>query len=185
MKNTLVLILLLSLSFVGVEASETNSYEMPGTQVIPIHNSESGAQYNLYIKLPKGYSEKKDTAYPVIYFTDADWHIEILSASTEYLMEDSILVGISWQEDIKEELKKEVGPHVSRFRDFTVRKSDKPKVQKKYQLGQASNHLRFIRKDVIRTIEKNYRIDPKKRAYFGYSLGGLFGAYILALRRFV
>ena len=32
---------------------------------------------------------------------------------------------------------------------------------------------------MIKTIEKNYRTDPDRRTYFGFSAGGLFGAYIL------
>lgn len=179
MKKISIFVFLFLLSFIGVEASEQKSYEMPRTQVIPIRDSESGGQYELYIKLPEGYYEKEETKHPVIYFTDAVWHIELLSASTEYLMEEAILVGISWQKDISEDLKNKAGADVSRFKDYTVRKSTQPKIQAKYQMGQASNHLNFIRNDVIKTIEKSYRTDPDSRTYFSYSLGGLFGAYIL------
>ena len=94
-------------------------------------------------------------------------------------MEDAILVGISWQKDINEDLKKEKGEHVSRNRDYSISKSSNPKTQAKYQLGQASNHLTFVRNDVIKTIENSYRTDPTNRTYFGYSFGGLFGAYVL------
>src|SRR5690606_5903539 len=100
-------------------------------------------------------------------------------ASTSYLMEDVILVGISWQTDIHENIKKELGAHASRFRDYTISKSSNAEIQAKYKLGQASNHLAFIRNDVIKYIESNYRTDPENRSYFGYSAGGLFGAYIL------
>ncbi|MFT6990672.1 MAG: putative alpha/beta superfamily hydrolase [Paraglaciecola sp.] len=31
----------------------------------------------------------------------------------------------------------------------------------------------------MKYIEKHYRTDPERRTYFGYSAGGLFGAYIL------
>ena len=179
MKKSLILVFMFLLPFIGVEASEQKSYEIPRTQVIPIKNTETGGQYELYIKLPEGYLENNDREYPVIYFTDAVWHIEILSAATESLMKDVILVGISWQKDIKEDLKKEVGAHVSRFRDYSIRKSNNPEQQAKYQLGQASSHLDFIRNDVIKTIENSYRTDPGSRTYFGYSLSGLFGTYIL------
>ena len=107
------------------------------------------------------------------------WHIEILSSSTEYLMENAILVGISWQKDINEDLQEEVGAHASRYRDYTIRQSSNQEQQAKYQFGQASNHLDFLRNDVIKYVENNYRTDPANRTYFGYSLGGLFGAYIL------
>ncbi len=151
---------------------------MPDTQVVPIKNSETGAQYELYIKLPKDYSKKKKVTYPVIYFTDAAWSIEILSAATSYQLKDVILIGISWQKNISDELKK-VGEYVSRNRDYTIRESNRPDIQAKYQLGQAKQHTTFIRKDVITYVEKNYRTQPDNRTYFGYSLGGQFGAFVL------
>jgi len=179
MKKILVLVCLSLLPFLSAEASKTSDFTLSRIQVVPIKDTQSDRQYELYIKLPEGYAKNKDKTYPVIYFTDALWHIELLSASTEFLMEDAILVGISWQKDIKEDLKKDVGAHVSRFRDYSISKSSNPEQQAKYQLGQASNHLDFIRNNVIKTIEKNYRADPDRRTYFGYSAGGLFGAYIL------
>lgn len=179
MNKILIFISLFFLLFINVEASEADLYEIPRTKIIPMQDTQADRQYELYIKLPEGYLENKDAKYPVMYFTDAVWHIEILSASTEYLMEDVILVGISWQKDIKEDLKKERGAHVSRFRDYSIRKSSNPERQAKIQFGQAAHHLDFIRNDVIKYVEKNYRTDPDSRTYFGYSLGGKFGAYIL------
>ncbi len=160
-------------------ASEPVLYEIPGTQVVPISNSATDWRYELYIKLPESYSQKRDKKYPVIYFTDAMWHIELLSAATTFLMEDVILVGISWQTDIDEKLKNEVGKHVSRYRDYSSEKSTNADNQAKYQFGQAKSHLSFIRNDVIKYVEKNYRTMPNDRTYFGYSLGGEFGAYTL------
>ncbi|MFC6633140.1 alpha/beta hydrolase [Microbulbifer taiwanensis] len=179
MKKTLISIFLLLLPFVNVKAVAQKPYELPRVQVVPIEDAKSGGQYELYIKLPEGYGRSNDIEYPVIYFTDAVWHIELLSASTEFLMENVILVGISWQKDIDKELKEEVGVHFSRFRDYSVRKTSNSEIQAKYQLGQADNHLDFIRNDVIGYVENNFRSDPGNRTYFGYSLGGEFGAYIL------
>ena len=84
MTKRLILALLLLLPFTGVQANEPKLYQMPGTQVIPIQDTQA-----------------------------------------------------------------------------------------KYQIGQANNHLNFIRNDVIKTIEKNYRTLPESRTYFGYSAGGL------------
>jgi predicted alpha/beta superfamily hydrolase len=161
------------------QAVEKSHLELPRIQVIPIQDAKNDRQYELYIKLPEGYSENNDTQYPVLYTTDAMWHIELLSAATEYIIEDIILVGISWQKDIDEDLRKDVGAHTSRYRDYSLRASSKPEHQAKLQFGQASNHLAFIRDDVIRFVENKYRTIPDSRTYFGYSLGGLFGAYIL------
>ncbi len=182
--KSFTLVFLLLLPVLSVKASEiidTSDFILPKIQVLPIKDTQSDRQYELYIKLPEGYSkaENKDFKYPVIYFTDALWQIELLSGSTEFLMEDAILVGISWQKDINKDLRKEHGEHVSRNRDYSISKSSNPETQAKYQLGQASNHLTFIRNNVIKTIEKNYRTDPDNRTYFGFSAGGRFGAYIL------
>ncbi len=162
-----------------VPKAEGATFQLPHIRVVPIKDTKTERNYELYIKLPEDYAEKKEKKYPVLYFTDAIWHIEILSAATEYMLEDVILVGISWQKYIKEELKAEVGDHVSRFRDYSFRESNKPEIQNKYQLGQAKKHLDFIRNDVIDYIDKHYRTDQNSRTYFGYSMGGEFGAYIL------
>lgn len=178
MKQSLILIglfLLLYTSLSSTNASEPESYEMPRTQVIPIQDSKSKGQYELYIKLPEDYSKNSDKVYPVVYYTDAVWHIEILSASTEYIIEDAILVGISWRKDIADDLKEQYGEHVSRFTDYSFWKKSNPKLV----FGHANKHLAFIRNDVISYVEQNYRTDPSNRAYFGYSLSGLFGAYVL------
>ena len=71
--------------------------ELPQIQVVPIKDSKTERNYELYIELPEDYSENTDKTYPVLYYTDATWHLEILSACQEYILEDVILVGISWQ----------------------------------------------------------------------------------------
>ncbi len=153
--------------------------ELPRIEVIPITETNTNRHYELYIKLPEGYSENNNKKHSVIYFTDAMWQIEILSATTQYILEDAILVGISWQKNIDENLKKEIGEHLSRYRDYSIRKSSNKERQTKYQFGEADGHLNFIRKDVFRYVENKYRTDDDNRSYFGYSMGGEFGAYIL------
>lgn len=155
-------------------------YVMPNTQVLAMHNTAQDQTYELYIKLPEDYHRASEQRYPVIYFTDAVWHIEVLSAATSSLYEGVILVGISWQQNVDASLLSEVGPHVSRFSDYSIRPAKDPDRQAKYRFGQAKQHLSFIRDQVIPYVEQNFRADPQQRTYFGYSLGGLFGAYVLA-----
>nr|WP_299173242.1 alpha/beta hydrolase-fold protein [uncultured Allomuricauda sp.] len=186
MRTIKLLLLIYLVSINTVFAQENNSVklepsylELPRIQVIPLKDTQANRQYELYIKLPEAYSENNDKSYPVIYTTDAMWHMEMLSGSTEYMLEEIILVGISWQKDIDDSLKKEFGDHVSRFRDYSFRKHDNPEIQKKIQFGQANKHLDFIRNAVITYIDNTYRTDPNSRTYFGYSMGGEFGAYVL------
>jgi len=155
-----------------------SSLVLPQIQVIPIKDTQTERNYELYIELPENYSENNDTKYPVLYYTDAMWHLEMLSGSTEYMLEDVILVGISWQKDIAEDLKQQYGAHASRFTDYSFWKKANPN-HPKLKFGQAKNHLAFIRDDVMQYVDNNYRTDPDSRTYFGYSLSGAFGAYIL------
>ena len=154
--------------------TELAAYEMPRTHVAPLKDSKKNRQYELYIKLPEEYSENADVNYPVIYTTDAVVHMDMLSGATEFLMPNIILVGISYQTDLGDERK-----NASRFRDYQMAEYTNPEIQERFQGGQASHHLEFIRNDVIPYIETRYRTIPDERTYFGYSLGGAFGAYIL------
>ncbi|WP_299531098.1 alpha/beta hydrolase-fold protein [Ulvibacterium sp.] len=185
--SELIILIIISLNTVSAQESivndttqiaESSHLELPRIRVIPIKDAKNDRQYELYIKLPEGYSENGDIKYPVLYFTDAMWHIEILSGSTEYIMKDAILVGISWRKDIEEDVKQKYGVHASRFEDYSFWKTTHPD-HPKLQFGQADNHLDFIRNNVFNYIEKNYRTNPNNRSYFGYSLSGLFGAYII------
>ncbi|MFC7048677.1 alpha/beta hydrolase [Emcibacter nanhaiensis] len=152
------------------EAGAQKSYAMPRTQVVPVPDTKADRQYELYVKLPEDYQKNTDLKYPVIYTTDAIWHMDMLSGATDYLMPDVILVGISWQKDLDGEV-----AYASRFRDYSLEKVAGSKTPR----GEAANHLSFIRDDVIKYVEDNYRADPGERTYFGYSLGGVFGAYVL------
>lgn len=178
MYQRVILGLIFCIAFSSSLASEPKGFQVPRTEIVPIKDSVSDGQYELYIKLPQTYSDSSKTHYPVIYFTDADWHIEQLSVAQEYLLNDVILVGISWQKDMPANLINEVGPYVSRFRDYTLLETKNADRQTKYQFGKASSHLRFIREQVIPYVEKNYRTNPHNRSYFGYSAGGEFGSYI-------
>lgn len=176
-----ILVFLFLLPFFNVGASEYKLYSMPGTQVIPIKNTISNKQYELLIKLPDNYAKNKDKNYPVIYFTDAVEHIELLSSASYMIMKDVILVGISWQKDISEDLRQQYGVHVSRYMDYSFNKYSNPK-HPKIKFGQADNHLAFIRKDVFKFVESNYRTEPNNRTYFGFSAGGGFGVYALIVQ---
>lgn len=178
MIKNIILLFVVLIPFLALADTDHSPYQMPGIHVLPITDKQSNKQYELLVKLPENYDEDKSKKYPVIYFTDAVWHIELLSAATAYIMEDVILVGISWQKDIPKELKQKYGAHFSRFGDYSFKKRTNPK-HPKVKFGQADNHLSFIRDKVFKIIEKNYRTEPSNRSYLGFSAGGLFGTYAL------
>jgi len=163
----------------GVWADEPEAYEIPRSQVISIQDTVKNRAYDLYIRLPEGYGKDASVKHPVVYTTDGAWHMEMLSTSAEFILSNAIVVAISWQKDAKGEFEGDARPHLSRFRDYTFLPATNPAVQAKYNVGQARHHLSFIRDGVIKYVEENYQTDPAERIYFGYSLGGAFGAYIL------
>lgn len=183
MKKIAALVVSFFLPFTGVQASSQDdvpkAYEMPRSQVVPIRDSKTGRQYELYIKLPEDYAKDTDTKHPVVYTTDGAWHIEMLSGAAEFVLPNAIVVAVSWQKDSAKDFDGDERPFVSRFRDYTVTPASDPETQAKYKVGQAANHLAFIRDDVIKYVETNYQTDPAERTYFGFSLGGAFGSFIL------
>ncbi|PCE63773.1 serine hydrolase [Sediminicola luteus] len=178
--RSLVILLCITAGFAqnGTQ-SKGKSLTYPKVSVFPITDTTLDREYELYIKLPEDYATDTDTTYPVLYYTDADWHVEMVSPATEYMLKGVILVGISWQRNIAPEMFEKVGPHYSRIRDFSLKPAEKPEIQKKYQMGQAPKHLAFIKKQVIPFIDQHYRTDTRSRTYLGYSMGGEFGAYAL------
>ena len=178
--------------FAIAEFAASAPYEMPRTHAHPIENKATGGHYTLYIKLPDTYhtkTEESDQAlsdvkplkhYPVIYTTDAVWHMDLLSGVTEFLLPDVILVGISWQHNMPTDIDYgERRAFASRFKDYSFVPHDKPDIQAKYQFGQGDKHLRFIQQDIIPYIEEHYRTLPDERAYLGYSMGAEFGGFML------
>lgn len=178
MNKYLLFLALTFLTSTNVEANAYSQYKIPRTQVIPIPDTANKKLYELYIKLPENYEQDSDTQYPVIYFADAIWHIETLSAATAFLLEDVILVGISWQQNIDEEVKQQYGEHASRFNDYSFWETPNPD-HPKLTFGNADKHLAFIRNDVFKYVETTYQADSDNRTFFGYSLSGLFGTYTL------
>ncbi len=179
MKKVALFALMLVIPLGSAIAGAPTPYQIPRSEVVPITDSETGRHYELYIRLPESYGEPADTLHPVVYATDGAWHMEMLSGAAEYVLPNAIVVVISWQKEAKDDFQGDERPHISRFRDYTVTPSSDPEVQAKYNVGQGRNHLTFIRNDVIKLVEANYAADPSQRIYFGFSLGGSFGAYIL------
>ncbi|MEW6995748.1 alpha/beta hydrolase [Colwelliaceae bacterium MEBiC 14330] len=154
-----------------VKAQNTNTFEIPRSNVIEVKDPNSGRVYPLFIKLPRSYNSREDKSYPVIYLTDAWYSFQIVSGATRFpmntgKMKEAIIVGISYSKDSK-------GPS-SRIRDYTHAEDS----SWKFQTGKAKEHSIFIEKSVFPFIEKNYRVN-ESRTFVGNSLGGLFGAYIL------
>jgi predicted alpha/beta superfamily hydrolase len=152
----------------GLDA-DARALQVSSIEVIPIVESSTQRNFELYVKLPENYEASGDKVYPVIYIADALWHIEIISGTSPHLLKDAILVGVSWEKGKPEQQ--------SRMRDYMPNAYE----GKNYDLptGMAKEHLTFWANDVFKYIENNYQADPLNRSFFGYSVSATFGSYIL------
>ena len=141
-------------------------------------NEVKGETYSIEVVLPDGYDAAKK--YPTIYFTD--WYyasnlISSLMSVLRYNVEPFIIVGIQDKSSVDE-----MSWTKNRTRDLTptnIKTEDSIIHLPTGSSGGAKHYLSFIKNELIPAVEKKYASDIEKRGYSGYSLGGLFGTYIL------
>jgi hypothetical protein len=143
-------------------------------------SSATGRAYQISVALPAGYS-REHAAYPVLYAADANVEFGTLVESARVFAEipELAIVGIGYETETQGFV---WGP---RAVDLTPA----PDPSKPGTMGGAPEFLKFIREDLVPSIEKNYNVN-QDRAWFGHSFGGLFGVYALfnndgLFRRFV
>lgn len=142
-----------------------------------------GARYTIEVVVPAG-APASGPKYPVIYCTD--WFVlsDYLKALPRLmdmgrLTEPFVLVGISQPGSTAEWA-------TARTRDFTpARPADDYSKRNTYAdavelAGGASRFVAFLRDELIPHVESAYPVDPARRGFLGYSLGGLLGVHVLA-----
>jgi predicted alpha/beta superfamily hydrolase len=145
--------------------------ELPGTQLLTIHSSIVGRDYDLYVSFPRNY---RDTTrrFPVLYLLDGQYDFPLVNGIYGDLYYDGFLpelitVGITWG-----------GEHPNydslRTRDLTP-----TSITQAPYTGNATKFLACIKGELIPYIDSKYRTDKTDRALMGSSLGGLFTLYTL------
>ncbi|WP_299981568.1 alpha/beta hydrolase-fold protein [uncultured Pseudoteredinibacter sp.] len=167
----LTLLMLCSISASATNKPSPSGFEIPDSEVLQIQSKQLGRSYDIYIKLPPSYFDKGNQLrkYPVVYLNDGLYSFQLASGITHAAMinramEHHILVGISYSPSDR--------PFESRRRDFTPKTEDNPN-------GEAEQYLGFLKQELFPLVENRYRINSLRRAYAGYSLGGIFGLYAL------
>jgi uncharacterized protein len=163
--------------------------------------SSAQRNYLISVALPDGYT-KDHAPYPVLYAADANAEFgtvvetaRLLSVSKE--LPDLVIVGVGYPNPGQGF--KAAG--AARFRDLTptadpafmqefANAAQQDVLLSPSASGGAAEFLSFIRGELVPTIEQTYNVSPENRAWFGHSLGGLFGVYMLfnndgLFRRFV
>lgn len=176
----IVIIVLLTAQLLSACTSQTNQspglpptrVTLPFTEVHQLHSSETGRDYDIYIRLPDGYEQDSGKRYPVIYSLDGQWDFKMLDSICGGLVYDKfmpevIIVGITYSGENTDygEL---------RAKDYTP-------VRDLYfgGAGDGPKFLAFLKEQLIPFIESTYRADPSQRVLMGSSFGGTFTLYAL------
>ena len=146
--------------------------------------------FEVYVQVPWSLADGSEH-FPVLYLTDS--YGGMAFADTTSIMQLGgdvprfITVGIGYEMDSP------VHAMELRQRDLTPVEAkgpaglpplsaifkDAPPLNLDKSSGGAANFLRFIREELQPFINANYPTDPKDQSYWGDSLGGLFGLYVL------
>ena len=149
-----------------------------GTEVHYLKSSHVGDEFKVFI----GHcgTAASDTPAPVLYITDANGFfgsaVDIVrSMQLAVHLPPLLVVGIGYRCGVLAET------ITIRTRDLTPSTDEGfarlfPEHRK---MGGAPQLLAFIRTELMPWVESRYRVNRDDSTYFGHSLGGLFGTYVL------
>lgn len=100
--------------------------------------------YTYHVYLPSQYNLEPDKHFPIIYFTDGEWHTEFIHRVIDFEERQIIAVGINHED--------------RRGLD--------------YVMPGAEDYYSFLVDELIPNIESRYRVLPNERTLKGYSAGG-------------
>lgn len=175
MRSVWLLAAALFVTMPSVRAQEVlPAYQVERSSIHTIASVQNGRTYDLYVKLPPGYTDPRNAGkrYGVLYLTDGDYTFQVASGITRLAhslkrLEEFILVGLP-------NAKGENGMDARR-RDLTPWPDpDLPSAS-----GGAPAYLDFLVKEAMPLLERTYRIDPARRTLVGQSYGSLFGLWVL------
>lgn len=153
-----------------VSASSEHFFVAPGTQFHQLHSEATGRTYELLVTLPGSYETDKERHYPVVFLTDAQWDMALVTNILGKLNYDNhlhemILVGISYPGQDAD------------YGQLRLKDMSPLPIPDLAGSGSAETFLATIEKQFIPFIEKQYRVDSSIRALGGVSLGGAFSLY--------
>ena len=145
---------------------------IPDTEVRQLKSTETGRDYDIYIRLPEEYAQDQAKKYPVLYVLDGQWDFKLLDSIYGGLYYDGfvpemIIVGITYSGD---------HPDYGALRAMDDTPFHEVFIQGS---GDAPQFLAFFKKELFPLIESNYRVEPLQRVLMGSSFGGTFTLYAM------
>ena len=175
-----------ALIFLGACGSNDHppEWRLPSTESFVMRSSETDRDYEIMVALPRSYSGSQ-TRHAVLYVLDANGMFPIAVETLRFLefdglKEDPVIVGIGYP----------VGLYSNtlglRFKDLTPTQDDEfvRRIADQFGFtpegsGRGTAFLNFLSSELMPAVETRYRINPDRRALYGYSMGGLFAFYVL------
>lgn len=161
---------------------------IPEMQTHLIESKYVDQTFEIYVQVP-WCKEDGSERFPVLYLVDSIGGMSF--KDTTMIMQLGgdvprfITVGIGYKMDSfihGLEIRQRDLTHVEGGKDepnLSAFFKDVPKLNLKKKSGGASDFLKFIRQELQPFIDENYPSMPEDRGYWGDSLGGLFGLYVL------
>ena len=166
-------------------ANRQAEWRIPSTESFIIHSSIAQRDFEIMVALPRGYSESH-AKYPVLYVLDANGAFPIAVQTARFLTfdpelkEEPVIVGVGYPLGLYR------NTLAARTKDFTPTSDPEwvRQLSSQYHFspegsGGAAAFLQFLAKEMMPVVETRYRLDERRRALHGYSLGGLFAVYVL------
>lgn len=177
-RSSIVVALMVCAPFAGAGAQQAVEPSEPvvirQSESFTLHSHVNGSSYRVSVGLPSSYGQEPGKRYPVLYAVDADAAFASMVEITRLLafageLPEVIVVGIGYGTDL-----------ASWSRRRVVDLNPRPPAEPAGSAG-VSEFIEFITGDVIPLVEGRYPCTGD-RAFFGYSLAGLFGTWVLFQR---
>jgi predicted alpha/beta superfamily hydrolase len=148
---------------------------LPGSILQRLDSHNVPCQSNeVRVWLPPSYHDSCEARYPILYMPDGDYCFGMAVDVVRYLIRgelvpEMIIAAVGYGSDRPPEQ----GGLNMRSQDlspFATGFTPEPR-------GEAFRL--FLEQELVPSIESTYRVDPGRRAFYGFSLGGLFALYVM------
>lgn len=161
-------------------------YHFPKIQTHRLTSNFNGQTYEIHVLVPVSLKDGSEK-FPALYMTDANGGIPIsqITRTMQTLAElpRFIIVGIGYPvETIFQSLylrQRDLTPTETGGTRYPLPLDDIEEIATGRKTGGAPEFLSFIQNELKPFINARYNSIPTESGYFGHSLGGLFGLYVL------
>jgi uncharacterized protein len=157
---------------------------LPATESHSLYSPRTETDYALYVALPDGYSLSDSNTYPVVYVLDGNWLFPMVAQTYRMMrlltqeVREVIIVGIGYPVGNNDDVLALRFMDLTPTRDVAIEDMFGSRLNRPIRTGGTAAFLEALADDIMPFVNDNYRVGPE-RMIAGFSLGGLFGVYVL------